>query len=103
MLLQEFFKWCNFLRFEDCLQPLSSVAYLGIHFGGGGFKIFLEKLGYLHGAKRHVARGRATRLLGGFGGMPHRENVLKWCNLLRFGEYFAKNFPKKLQKYSFFI
>ena len=40
----------------------------------GGFKIFLEKWGYLHGAKRHAARGEATRLLGGFGGMLPREN-----------------------------
>ena len=40
----------------------------------GGLKIFLEKWGYLHGAKRHAARGEATRLLGGFGGMLPREN-----------------------------
>ena len=40
----------------------------------GGFKIFLEKWGYLHSAKRHAARGEATRLLGGFGGMLPREN-----------------------------
>ena len=26
-----------------------------------------------------------SRLLGGFGGMPHRENFFKWCNLVRFG------------------
>ena len=59
----------NFV-YSDILQ---SVAYLGFHFGGG-FKIFLEKWGYLHGAKRHAARGEATRLLGGFGGMLPREN-----------------------------
>ena len=40
----------------------------------GGFKIFLEKWGYLHGAKRHAARGEATRLLGRFRGMLPREN-----------------------------
>ena len=51
------------------LLLVRSVAYLGFHFGGGGFKIFLEKSGYLHGAKRHAARGEATRLLGGFGGI----------------------------------
>ena len=27
-------------------------------------------------------------LLGGFGGMPPRENFFKWCNLVRFGVYF---------------
>ena len=52
---------------------LYAVVYLGFHFGGG-FKNFLEKWGYLHGAKRHAARGEATRLLGGFGGMLPREN-----------------------------
>ena len=59
------------------------MAYLGFHFGGG-FKIFLEKWGYLHGAKRHAARGEAMRLLGGFGGMLPRENFKKgaiWCVL----------------------
>ena len=46
----------------------------------GGFKIFLEKWGYLHSAKRHAGRG-ATRLLGGFGGMLPREIFFKWCVL----------------------
>ena len=47
-------------------KSFCTVAYLGFYFVGG-FKMFLEKWGYLHGAKRHVARGEATRLLGGFG------------------------------------
>ena len=64
----------------------------------GGFKIFLEKWGNLHGAKRHAARGEATRLLGGFGGMLPRENLKKWCNLVRFREYFAKILSKKYLK-----
>ena len=71
-----------------------SVAYLGFHFGGG-FKIFLEKWGNLHGAKRHAARGEATRLLGGFGGMLPRNFLKKWCNLVRFRKYFAKILSKK--------
>ena len=62
-----------------------TVAYLGFHFrGGGGFKIFLEKWGYFHGAKCHAARGEATRLLGGFGGMlPEKsfKNGAIWCVL----------------------
>ena len=55
-----------------------------ISFRGGGFKIFLEKWGYLHGASRLAARGKATRLLGGFGGMlPEKifTNVAIWCVL----------------------
>ena len=60
------------------------MAYLGFHFGGGGFKIFLEKWGYLHDAKRHAARGEATRLLGGFGDMLPREKNLK---MVQFGAF----------------
>ena len=54
------------------LNEHNAVAYLGFHFGGGS-KFFLEKWGYLHGAKRHAARGEATRLVGGFGGILPRE------------------------------
>ena len=80
------------------------MAYLGFHFGGGGgFKIFLEKWGNLHGAKRHAARGEATHLLGGFGGMLPRENFKKWCNLVRFREYFAKILSKNIFKNSHFL
>ena len=69
-----------------------TVAYLGFHFGWG-FKIFLEKWGYWHGAKRHAARGEATRLLGGSGACSP-EKILKngaiWCVLesilLKFGQ-----------------
>ena len=42
-----------------------------------------------------MARGKATRLLGGLEGMLPRENFLKWCNLVRFREYFAKILSKK--------
>ena len=38
--------------------------------------------------------GEAARLLGGFGGMLPRENFKKWCNLVRFREYFAKILSK---------
>ena len=66
----------HFLPFDTImlvfLIPLfSGVSRISFR---GGFKIFLEKWGYLHGAKRHAARGEATRLLGGFGGMLPREN-----------------------------
>ena len=56
------------------------MAYLGFHFEGG-LKFFLEKWRYLHGAKRHAARGKATRLLGGFGGLPREyfKNGAIWC------------------------
>ena len=50
----------------------------------GGFKIFLEKWGYLHVTKRHAAHGEATRLVGGFGGMLPREFFLK---MVQFGAF----------------
>ena len=74
----------NTTKFQVEREPVS-VGYLGFHFGGGGFKVFLEKWGYLQGAKRYAARGKATRLLGGFGGMLPRKFFLKkgaiWCVL----------------------
>ena len=57
----------------------------------------------MHGAKRHAGRGKATRLLGGFGGMLPRENLKKWCNLVRFGVYFAAILWKKFAKMLFCI
>ena len=40
----------------------------------------------------------ARRLLGGFGSMLPRENFKKWCNLVRFGVYFAAILSKKFAK-----
>ena len=87
-------------RLRKSCNTISGVSRISFR---GGFKIFLEKLGYLHGAKRHAARGEATRLLGGFGGMLPRENFLKWCNLVRFREYFAQILSKKYFKKSHFL
>ena len=52
----------------------------------------------MHGAKRHAGRGKATRLIEGFGGMLPREKFKKWCNLVRFGVYFAAILSKKFAK-----
>ena len=70
----------------------------------GGFKIILEKWGYLQGASRHAARGKVTRLLGprGVRGMLPRGNFKKWCNLVSFREYFAKFCQKNNFKNSHF-
>ena len=69
---------------DDCSIKIYIIVYSSgvsrISFRGG-FKNFWEKWGNLHGAKRHAARGEATRLLGGFGGMLPRENFKKWCVL----------------------
>ena len=60
------------------------MAYLGFYFWGGGrVQNILEKWGYLHGYVLYC-------MLGGSGGMLPREKFKKWCNLVRFGEYFVK-------------
>ena len=61
-----------------------------ISFRGGGVKFFSGKVGVFAWRERE-----ATRSLGGFGGMLSRENFLKWCNLVRFREYFAKILSKQ--------
>ena len=71
MLLRNF-RYCSddvkcMLFRSYCTSSVSRISFRG------RFKIFLEKWGYLHGAKRHAARGEATRLSGGFGGMLQRE------------------------------
>ena len=55
----------------------------------GGVQNFFGKVGVF------AWRFEATRLLGGFGGMLPRENFKKWCNLVRFREYFAEILSKK--------
>ena len=64
---------------------VSSISFQG----GGGFKLFLEIVGAF-----------ATRLLGVFRGQGNAppKFFLKWCNLLRFGEDFAKILSKKIVK-----
>ena len=46
----------------------------------------------------YATRDKATRLLGGIGGMLPRENLKKWSSLVRFGVYFAAILSKKLVK-----
>ena len=63
-------------------------AFPGFDRGGGGGRIFFFRFGNLHVAKLHAALVKPCALLGGFGSMLPRENVLKCCNLVRFGVYF---------------
>ena len=65
---------------EQLIHTDSGVSRISFRGGGGGSKFFI---------------GEATRLLEGFGGMLPRENFLKWCNLVRFREYFAKILSKQ--------
>ena len=58
---------------------------------------------------RDVLRSAMRRaFVGGFGGMPPRENFFKWCNLVRFGVYLdqilsLKNFKNYYFLYKIFI
>ena len=57
-----------------CHYLVSCVSRISFR-GGGGSKFFWKSGSIcIYGAKRHVVRGEATRLLGGFGGMLPREN-----------------------------
>ena len=64
-------------------KHVATVAYLGFHFGGGGgVQNIFGKVG--------VSAWQSPAFVRGFGGMLSRENFKIWCNLVRFGEYFAK-------------
>ena len=74
---ENFFKWCNLVRFVYfvyfCIFLIYCATQICI------FCIFLYISYLLRDAKRRA-------LLWGFGGMPP-ENFFKWCNLVRFGVY----------------
>ena len=78
-----------------CICLSDAVAYLGFHFGGGGSKFFWKSGAFAwreapcNAWQSHAfARGVRGHML------PH-ENFKKWCNLVRFREYFAKILSKK--------
>ena len=81
----------------------SLQGVLRILFQGAGCQINFRKWGYLLSAKLHATRGKATRLLGGIGGMLPREDFKKRCNLVRFGVYFAAILSKKISKNVHFL
>ena len=56
--------------------------------GGGGQEIFFSDLGMCMSRSDMLRMAKPCALLGGFGGMPPRENFLKHCNLVRFRVYF---------------
>ena len=56
--------------------------------GGGAKNFFFPDLEICMSRSDMLRMAKPCALLGGFGGMPPRENFLKWCNLVRFGVYF---------------
>ena len=70
--------------------PVSGVS-IGFHFGGGGgFKFFFGKSGGICMALRVMQRVAKPRVAKGVWGHGPSRKFLKWCNLVRFEEYFAK-------------
>ena len=55
---------------------------------GGGPRIYFSDLKICMSRSDKLRMTKPCVFLGGFGGMPPRENFLKWCNLVRFGVYF---------------
>ena len=55
---------------------------------GGGQEFFFSDLGICMSRSDMLRMAKPCALLGGFGGMPPRENFLKRCNLVRFRVYF---------------
>ena len=80
----------------------------------GGARIIFFRFGNLHVAKQHAAHGEAMWFVRGVRGHVPRENLFKWCNLVRFGVYLdqilcLKNFKnyhflyKNFKNYHFYI
>ena len=55
---------------------------------GGGQELFFSDLGICMSRSDTLRMAKPCALLGGFGGMIHRENFFKRCNLVRFRVYF---------------
>ena len=73
--------------FLSKIKHLISGASPG--FGRGGAKnFFFSDLGICMSRSDMLRMAKPCALLGGFGGMPPRENFLKRCNLVRFRVYF---------------
>ena len=81
-------------RFSNKLLSSSSWACAGFAKGGGQLFFFGGGGGL---------RGVDMRLLGGFRSMLARNFFFEWCNLVRFGAYFHKNFTFKQSKNIIFI
>ena len=54
----------------------------------------VSRITFPGGSKFVWKSGGICMVLGGFGGMLPREKKKKWCNLVRFREYFAKILSK---------
>ena len=65
-----------------------SGASPGFGRGGGPRNFFFADLGICMSRSDMLRMAKPCALLGGFGGMPPRENFLKRCNLVRFRVYF---------------
>ena len=60
----------------------------------GGVQKFSGKVGEFAWREAPCSAWQSHAFARGFGGMLPRENFKKWCNLVRFREYFAKILSK---------
>ena len=70
---------------------------------GGGQEFFFPDLEICMSRSDMLRMAKPCALLEGFGGMPPRENFLKWCNLVRFGVYFDQILSLKIFKNYHFL
>ena len=86
-------------------NPVDVTAGASPGFGrGGAKKYFFSDLEICMSRSDILRMAKPCALLGGFGGMPPRENFFKWCHLVRFGVYFDHILSlKNFKNYHFFI
>ena len=77
------------LAMQLMLYPVWAVAYLGFHFRGGSK--YFGKVGVFAWRFAPCSAWQSHAFARGVRGhMLTRQNFKKWCNLVSFGEYFAK-------------
>ena len=86
---------------SNCVMTINSgVSRISFR---GGVQNFSGKVGVFAWREAPCSAWQSHALLGGFGGMLTRENFIKWYNLVRFREYFAKILSKNNLKNSHFL
>ena len=68
------------------------MAYLGFHYGGGGVNFFFENVRGYEWRKAPCSAWRSYAFVREVRGYAPPRKKIKWRNLERFREYFAKIF-----------
>ena len=72
---------------EQYISGVSRILFRGV-------QNFSGKVGVFAWREAPSSAWRSHAFVRGFGGMLPLENLKKWCNLVRFREYFAKVLSK---------